>query len=211
MLPLFKLSRISLMSFVAALSICLSLATSAKSGDDDPIVRIEQDWEITLNQPDGTTASPQITLLLSPALNSQVVMIVTLNYQDTPNFYPGGVQVQLWDGEACLGYYNHGTSVVVKNSEKWNFTTFIETRGSKLTGGISKGTFPTFGNIPSGGATVSASKAIASFPNYTTIDTLKRSGVLLGDIRVQSIKIKQVRVYDAEGDKKDLGSADVFP
>jgi hypothetical protein len=68
------------------------------------IVHLEEHWELRLGQPDPDRSAPQTTMAMSPdgGLDS-VHFLFTLNHVSVPEYKPGGMQVQAWDGDQLAG------------------------------------------------------------------------------------------------------------
>lgn len=195
-------SRLSLL-VLAALVVAPGL-TSAQT------VRVEQDWEITISSPDATTNSPQISLWIKPDPAVDFGGLLQINFRDHPSYSPGGVQLQAWDGASKCAEKTLSTATFGTKGEKITVTVFMETKGGTFTYGIVQGKSPSFGETKSP-IFVSLSTTLTSFPNYSTQDTVDNTKIMLGDNRVQGMKINQVRTYDPKGTKKDLGGTAVYP
>src|SRR5262249_30687112 len=73
----------------------LSLA-SAQAAD---IIRIEEDWELVVADPDPSTFAPQVTSTISPLDNlSGYYGVFDLNLRNLPVYEAGGMQLQVWNG-----------------------------------------------------------------------------------------------------------------
>ena len=62
--------------------------------------QIQEDWQVVIGVPDPAGAGPQISTAMSPVTDGSTPSFVfDLNYQDSPSFIPGGMQVQVWSGD----------------------------------------------------------------------------------------------------------------
>src|SRR4051812_18009567 len=86
-----------------ALAAAALLAFSGPAAAIGPVVRIEQDWEITISSPDSLNGSPQIRLWIRPDPAVDFGGLVQINFQDYPAYQAGGLQVQAWDGDNTPG------------------------------------------------------------------------------------------------------------
>ena len=94
---LVTLTRRALMCF-------LVLSFSAPVFGQSPrVVSVEEHWELSLAQPDPDRSAPQITMVFSPDgdVNGEHFLF-TLNHGTVPEYEPGGMQVQLWDGDQLI-------------------------------------------------------------------------------------------------------------
>ena len=72
--------------------LALAIPTAAADQPQDPVVRVEQDWRLVLNEPDNAVLAPQFHTVMSPFghLDSFYAQ-VTWNYQELPDFDEGVV------------------------------------------------------------------------------------------------------------------------
>ena len=84
----------------------LGSPTAARAeGPDIEILRIEEDWELKVGDPDSERHAPQVTTILSPggALTA-TYFAFDLNCASMPEFSPGGMQTQLWNGDDLVSH-----------------------------------------------------------------------------------------------------------
>ncbi len=99
--------------FVVPLMSMTLLSTSAvKAQNPQPIVRIEEDWFLQINNPDAGNDAPQIINVISPtSLLSDLHAILELNHSTLPDYQSGGMQLQVWKDEEELSWKTHGSSL----------------------------------------------------------------------------------------------------
>lgn len=161
--------------------------------------RIEEDWELVLVTPDGASGSPQISLDLAPEPDSPLAGILLLNYQDAPDFTSGGVQVQLWDGEQRLTTAGMPMPPLDVDNETISFTVFIERSGGTLRYGVKNGKCGDRINFGGGRLVVSCADRITTINRYDSNHSLENATIVLGANRVESLRLRQVRKYRADG------------
>jgi hypothetical protein len=177
-----------------------------------PYVRIEQDWELDLGTPDPAQPTPQVAVQIDPYPNSSTSAVLLLNYQDTPNFQSGGMQLQLWNQNVSLGTSTiAGGQTLGTSGEKITWTQYLRVSGNQLNFGISGGQFPTWGQPASDQSAVSTTTDLTSFSGYSTNDSVSKSTILLGSSAVGCLKITAVRKYDAAGNHDDESGQQVYP
>ena len=67
-------------------------------------MRVEEDWEVVLNDPGEDIDAPQFHTIISPFANLDSFHLqVCWNYRETPEFRPGGMQLIAWLGDWCVG------------------------------------------------------------------------------------------------------------
>src|SRR5215210_2681070 len=72
--------------------------------------RVEEDWEVVVGNPDPVGVGPQMSTSMSPVSDGSISCFVfDLNYRDYPSFLPGGMQVQVWDGETLVAAATKGS------------------------------------------------------------------------------------------------------
>ncbi len=193
-------------AFVAAIGL---MALGAPSGAyaTGAYIRIEQDWELVIANPDPTTSSPQIYIQMDPYPKSAKGGLFLLNYQDSPSFGAGGLQLQLWnlDQNLALKSFQNGVSLS-KKDEKITWTQYMELNNGNLNFGVSQLASSTWGKVGT------ADNWVVSIPYtelttfsgyYQTSDTLSESGILLGASAVKSLKLLKVLKYDKGGKHDD--------
>jgi hypothetical protein len=67
------------------------------------VVRVEEDWELVVLDPDVASNGPQVTCVISPSggVDSYYVSL-EINFRSLPSYTPGGLQYQMWNGEQHL-------------------------------------------------------------------------------------------------------------
>jgi hypothetical protein len=198
---------------VAFMTICAPSDSYAQTG---PYVRIEQDWEMMVKKPEPSLLSPQVYIQMSPFPSSSVGGIFLLNYRDTPSFEAGGLQLQLWDSDRNIGLRSFGNGGQLNlNAEQITWTQYMELKAGNLNFGIMKIRSKTWGNSGASDnwSVTTPYSAIKTFTDsYQTTDSLEQSGILFGASNVTSLKLQQVRKYDAGGKyDTETNSQQVYP
>src|SRR6266540_2511077 len=96
---------LALVAFLA-LTPLLALAVGGTAADPLPdgseVVRVEEDWSLTVNEPNAVVASPQISTQMARAPYVVRFANFHLNSVDLPSFAIGGMQTQAWRGDTNL-------------------------------------------------------------------------------------------------------------
>ena len=101
----------SFLSSIIAANIVLWSAVPAFA-DSPKVVQIEEQWELSIGVPDAGRSAPQATMVMSPTGNlDSTYFLFTLNCRNLPDYQPGGVQVQRWEGDSVA---NSGTGSVAE-------------------------------------------------------------------------------------------------
>lgn len=160
------------------------------------VIRVEEDWELILKTPDANSNAPQVTTVISPNGNVDgVYASFEVNYQGLPVFQPGGLQLQVWDGESPLDSHKFPKPDVMSTSnETITWTQSVQLSSGSLTFEIINGNSQTWGSFGGQGylkATVGTS--ISNLINYSPNVSVDNSGVGFAGNRVASMTLKKVR------------------
>lgn len=181
-------------------------ATIAAAQDSETIVRVEEDWELVVATPDTDSDGPQLACVISPVgdLNS-VYATFELNHQSLPSYVPGGLQLQVWNGETPVNHHKYPTEAVLSNpGETVRWTQSVEVVEGGLTFEVTNGSSTTWGTFGGQGylkATVSAS--LANLNGYSPAVSVENSGVSYAANRVESLTLRSVRVFTAAGEVQE--------
>ena len=166
------------------------------------IVRVEEDWELVVSTPDPETDGPQVICVSSPleGMNS-IHANFELNLRSLPNFAPGGLQLQVWNGETPVGHSQAPTTDVMRTpGETVRWTQTMQLSGGMLTFEIVGGASATWGSFGGQGylkAIVATS--LADLGGYSPQVSARYSGVSYAGNRVASLVLKQVRTITQNG------------
>ena len=181
----------------------------------DSVVKIEEDWELVLSEPDPDNNAPQVTTCISPTANqNSLYAAFELNFGSQPSFVAGGMQLQLWNGEQLLFSKRHTETGKLSNpGEAVRWTQRMQLTGSLLTFAVVDGTsttWSTFGQQAALSKTISTS--LADLSGYNPSASVSGSGVGFASNRVSSLVLKKVRVYLSNGSMtEDATPRTVFP
>ncbi len=167
--------------------------------ESDPVLRVEEDWELVLNEPDGETASPQFATVMSPFSDMDSYYAQTLwNYRETPDFVPGGVQLHSYRGTEVIRKRSVEYRVLSTSAETILWTQALETDGSTLTFSVIDGTSTTWGSFGRD-MNISSSAGLSDLSHYDPVFSAANACVTFGSNRVDSLVLKRVRYYGRDG------------
>jgi len=184
-----------------AAAIALSWAGTAY-GTEPTIVRVEEDWEVQVGQPETEKTSPQIFTVISPYGNiSDLHAIFELNHSTQPSYTAGGMQLQTWDGETVLESRNNTkTEKLATTDEVIKFTVVMEIENGNLKFEIVNGSSTTWGTFGGQGY---LKAIVATAPNdlnsYDSTLSTKQSKVGFAAHRVKLLARNEVRQYSESG------------
>ena len=179
--------------------ICVAAAPASAA---QPIVRVEEDWELVVGEPDLTTNGPQVTTVITPLNNvNGVHATFEVNHQTQPGYVAGGMQVQVWNGETPVaakkgskdGQLHHAGEAV-----RW--TQSMELQGGNLIFEVSDGNSSSWGTFGGQGyLRLSVGTSLSNLNGYNPDCSADHTGIGYGSNRVAILVLKEVRIYDAQG------------
>lgn len=188
---------------VAALSLAALNWNSALADGTDQVVRVEETWELVIDDPDADTSGPQITCAISPAGNLYGRhCLFTLNHRSHPSFTAGGLQLQVWDGKSVVSSKKHpNQSLLATSGETIGWTMKMSLQNGNLIFDVDDGVSSTWGNFGTQGYLWdSVSSNLANLNAYDPAVTVANSGVGFAGNRVQSLVLKKVRLVLSSGE-----------
>jgi hypothetical protein len=173
--------------------------SSARAQSNPPPDSIEEDWKVVIGTPDPVGAGPQISTSMSPVTDgSSPFSVFDLNYQDSPTFVPGGMQVQIWSGDQMLNATTKGTAQCSTTGETITWTQSMSLSSGSISFGINSGKSTTWGKFGQGqqlNVSGSFTTSLTSLSQYSPDTSVTNSGVGWQPNRVTSMTLLQVRYY----------------
>ena len=173
------------------------------AAEDRNIVRVEEDWELVLKDPDPDLTAPQVTCAISPTGDVDGVHATfELNHQSYPHFASGGMRLQMWTG--ADNWSSHKTSndgVMATAGETVRWTQSMRLNSGALTFEIQNGTSSTWGEF--GGEHGLKSTRSTDLPDLNGYDadvSVANSGTGYASNRVAALTLKRVRITFDNGD-----------
>ncbi len=187
---------------VFGVMLCVLLLPAALKADfGSPVHKVEEDWELVLNEPSAENAAPQVTCAISPVGNFDGVYAnLELNHGTLPAYSAGGLQLQAWNGETWLTVRDYENSTLHHSGEVVTWTSRMWLSGGLLSFRVANGNSTSWGSFGSGGnIKLSLNTNLSDLNGYDPNATVSHSGIGFGSQRVQSLKLKKVRYYDSAG------------
>ena len=184
---------------LAALVLILGSAASSPAYD---LVRVEEDWELIVGEPDSNSAGPQIACTMSPFGNiNDTHFTMELNHRSVPWWSPGGISIHHWSGEWRMQSFDRQDRTIMQtNDEAVTWTQILCVSDGVLTFQVKNGASTTWG--PFGYTNLvklQTGWGVNNINSYTPDVSAARSGVAYASNRVKSLKLKQVRATLADG------------
>ena len=189
------------LSAVVAALVGLSLLASPAAGTD-PVVRIEEDWELQVKIPNNDVTAPQIITAWSPIGDlSGVHATFEINHIASVAFSSGGLHLSTWCGETHLAVAHAGNfASMYTDGEVVRWTQAMEVKEGQLIFEILSGTSQTWGGFGEGESLrLSLSTTLEALDRYSPIVSIGKSEVSYAGNRVQSLQMRRVRFIHASG------------
>ena len=192
-----------------ALAAFALVAWFSSAGYAFEIVAIEEHWELSLGQPDTGSSSPQVSMVMSPNghLYGQF-FVFTLNHHSVPEWIPGGLQVQYWNGENVVETKVGPQEGMLLNADEvitWVQRTAIS--GGQLTFEIKSGSSATWGGFGDAGhLKFGVSTSLSNLNSYWPGLSIEGSGVSFGGNRVKHLTLTKLRWFDATGQVYEMNA-----
>lgn len=183
-------------------TVVLCLASNMAWGQTPTIVRVEEDWEMVVATPDVDSDSPQITCVISPWGNmDSLYAAFELNHRSLPSYQPGGLQLQVWRGETALVAHSGPNGALLNTpGERITWTQCMAVSGSNVVFEVRNGSSSTWANFGGQGYLQAvASAGVANLDAYQPEVSVRNSSVGFAANRVQSLVLRQVRYFTADG------------
>lgn len=192
--------RLSVLACTGAVLAVTLASGGAGSVSNDPVIRVEMDWRLNLNEPEQDLNAPQFHTVMSPFGNlSSHYIQITWNYREKPNYAPGGLQIQSWNGKQFVARKNFKTEAMSTTQESISWTQVLETNGTNLNFKIENGRSATWGRFSGSELSVSEQAAVANLNEFDPEVSVKNSVITYGANRVDRLTITEVRLYGPNG------------
>jgi hypothetical protein len=172
------------------------------------VFQVEEDWQLTLGEPDPEIDAPQVTASIVPfATKPDLHLQINLNHALKPEFSSGGIQIRLMnENELVQQIHKRPGEKLSNDSEVVRWTTLVQRKPTGYIFGISTGSSTSWGAF--GGnyhfLDIPASLAPGGLEGYDFQRSLDNSGVQYAGNRVQSLRLLRVRITYMDGQVAEL-------
>jgi hypothetical protein len=180
--------RFSDATLVLALIGCFAIAAPTLA-ESTKVISVEEHWELRVSQPDNERSAPQTTMLMSPVGNVDGPhFLFTINHSTVPQYAPGGLQVQQWEGgELVQDRAVHDGVALDKSEEVVHWTQRLTLHDGKLTFQVLSGESATWGSFGGDTLTLSRDTTLTALNSYRPAVSLSESQVGYAENRVVSL------------------------
>ena len=181
--------RVFVFALVATLCIGLGAAEAADA------LWVEETWQLSTGEPDPDSSAPQVTMVMSPHINTDhEYFVFTLNHHIYPHFVPGGMQIQHWVGEEACAVIGPKEGCLNTNYETVTWTQRLSVENGTLSFEIKDGTSSTWGSFGGNGQfKKSVSTSLTTLNTYQAGISITESGVNFAGNRVSSLVLTRLR------------------
>lgn len=169
---------------------------------DDPILRVEEDWELTVKVPDYEVTAPQIITALTPLENlAGVHATFEINHLSSVAFATGGLHLSTWCGDTHLAVRHTGDfASMYTDGETVRWTQAMAIEEGRLVFEIVKGSSVTWGNFGDNGhLKLDIATTLENLDSYSPTVSANHSEVSFAGNRVNKLTLKSVTYTHASG------------
>jgi hypothetical protein len=180
--------------------VCAGCLAQPSLGEDGPatITRIEEDWVLEVGTPSPDEIAPQVFIVTTPtATLDGLHSVFEINNLSLPDFYGGGLQLQLWNGESNMAESHHDCfAALAEPDEQITFTVQMRVWDNDFRVKVINGQSSTWGPFGADDSLkVSAGCNLPHLTQYSPDKSTEFSRVGFAGHRVSKLALKQVRYY----------------
>lgn len=199
------MTGMSLRGALRAVVFTLVAGGVATAGD---VVEIEETWSLTVGGPEVARSSPQISMVMSASGDTESdFFLVALNHWSSPQFAPGGVQAQLWNGDTCVEVANSPEQQpLYTDGETISWSQRMTLEHGELVFQVDDGQSASWGNFTAGNTLRIATPTERTRLNdYKPAVSINESGIGYAGNRVSSLVLQRIRWrFDGETEYHEM-------
>lgn len=169
------------------------------------VVRVEEDWQLHVTQPEMQLDAPQVTTTMIPfSSQPDLLLQVDLNHGTHPSFTNGGIQIRASINDECTAQARSLTDERLHHDfETVDWTQVVALTEGGFYFGIIDGSSETWGTFGGSSTFISVPSSIVgenlSLDDYSPQHSLSNSGVTYASNRVGHLRLKKMRVHLSNG------------
>jgi len=166
------------------------------------VVRVEEDWELEIGEPDPNSVGPQVLTTMSPNADlTGTYFTMEINHRSAPSWTPGGISIHRWTGEARNASFDRADRTIMQTSnEVVTWTQALYHDNGRLHFKVYDGVSSTWGPFGySNMLKLDTSWGSGQINGYTPAVSVAQSGAAYAGNRIQMLKIKQIRLTLSDG------------
>jgi hypothetical protein len=183
-------------------AVAITLLSPTRAAVAQSVVMVEEDWELVLGEPDPLICGPQIVTTMSPFGDiNDTYFTLEINHRSMPYWTPGGLTIHQWSGEWRMQSFDRADRTVMDSAgETVTWTQALYCNSGQITFEVKNGNSSTWGPFGySGMFKLHTNWGVNNINSYTPNVSIAQSGVAYAGNRVQSLKIKQIRLTLDDG------------
>jgi hypothetical protein len=181
------------------------VAATPVAAQSSKIVQIEEHWELQVGQPDTERSAPQATMVMSPYDNLDgLYFLFTLNHQSVPEYVPGGMQVQLWDGDSAVDAVGSDAGTLDHANDVVRWVQRLKIDGENLNLEVVEGTSASWGAFGGESLSLSTPTTLDSLNGYRPAVSISESQVGYAGNRVLALTLKKLVWVTDDGEPHEL-------
>ena len=186
----------------------LALWLTAPCGADSPrILQVEEHWELRVGEPDSQRSAPQATMIMSPHDDLEgAFFLFTLNHRSLPTYAPGGMQVQLWDGDSAVETADGAANTAMdQTNDLVRWVQRLTISAGTLSFEVVEGSSSSWGEFGhDGNLRITTPSSLDGLNAYRPAISLTESQVGYAGNRVQSLTLTKLVWYTDDGEVHHL-------
>lgn len=193
---------------------CLRLACTASplllligTAPASDVVYIEEHWQLTVGGPEIDRCAPQVSLVMSPNGNMDGTHFVfLLNHSTFPDFIPGGMQMQQWNGDSIVTTANSNrTDLLSYDNETIRWVQKLRIHDGRVVFDVDDGESQSWGSFGNGdGLIMWTSAQMTRLNDYRPAISIEESGITFAGNRVSSLVLTKLVWKTADGEVSEL-------
>jgi len=184
-----------------ALACLFGPLSGAVYANSDDVIKVEEDWEMVVTDPDPTTNAPQVTCVTSPVGHVNGLYVAfDLNHHSLTDYYSGGLQLQLWNNDVPVANdYPSMYQMLSNDNETVTWTQRMKVNEGLLKFEVVNGVSASWGAFGGSNLLVFVPSSMSDLNQYNPDVSVANSGVGFAGNRVESLTLKRVRLYKRNG------------
>lgn len=171
------------------------------------IVRVEEEWTLSVGQPTVNSNGPQVSMVMSPHsdIDGQYFMFY-INYRTDPDYLPGGAQVQSLYGDSVIeSRDNPNDSLLDHDAEELTWTQVMSMTPNGVEFEIKDGSSNSWGGFGGlGHLKMTVATVQSNLNSYRPQISLTQSGIGYAGNRVVSLVLKRITWVTSTGQVYNL-------
>jgi hypothetical protein len=179
--------------------------------DSPSIWKVEEDWELVINEPEDNTNSPQVTFFMTPSADlDQTYFQLQMNYEADEVYTAGGFHVAAVRGEEILDEArSHNQSLLTVDGDVIRWTTVTAVVNNKLLFAVKDGHCASWGDFGGPEYLVEMpAHSIQDLSNYSHAQSETTIDIGFGGNRVDSVRLRKIRLFHNNGTVNTLTISD---